>query len=109
MIRKFLDVSSGHLSEETWTWLNEQLASDKLHDPHNSTAAQIAGGPTRYGWFVFAPEDTPDDFPADLTACGAEGCPGARSGIRALRLRRRSPAGPTDTASRLPRLTAADG
>ena len=68
MIRKFLDVSSGHLSEETWTWLDEQLTSDKLHDPHNSTAAQIAGGPTRYGWFVFAPEDTPDDFPDDLLA-----------------------------------------
>ncbi len=83
MIRKFLDVSSGHLSEETWTWLDKQLTSDKLHDPHNSTAAQIAGGPTRYGWFVFAPKDTPYDFPADLLAVLKAGL------CRRLRLRTR--------------------
>jgi hypothetical protein len=44
------------------------LTSDKSSDPGNETAAQIAGGPTRYGRFVFAPEDTPDDLPADLLA-----------------------------------------
>jgi len=68
MIRKFLDVSSGHLSEETWAWLDAQLAENTLRDPQHGAAAQIAGGPTRYGWFVFAPEDAPDDFPADLLA-----------------------------------------
>ena len=68
MIRKFLDISNGHLSEETWSWLDGQLADDKHRDSGNRNAAQIAGGPTRYGWFVFAPEDAPDDFPADLLA-----------------------------------------
>ena len=103
MIRKFLDVSSGHLSEETWTWLNEQLASDKLHDPHNSTAAQIAGGPTALRLVRHRIRGHASRLPG-RSAYGAEGCAGARSGIRALRLRRRSPAGPTDTPPRLPRL-----
>ena len=67
MIRHFLNVSSGHLSPETWTWLDTQLADDTLRDPGSGPAALIAGGPTRYGWFVYAPEDTLEDFPPDLT------------------------------------------
>ena len=50
MIRSFLDVSSGHLSPETWVWLDAQLADDTLRYPRNAHAAQIAGGRTRYGW-----------------------------------------------------------
>ena len=66
MIRKFLDCSSGHLSPDTWTWLDAQLADDILRDPDNSIAAGIAGGRTRYGWFVYASEERCIDMPADL-------------------------------------------
>ena len=68
MIRTFLDASSGHLSPETWTWLDAQLADDQLRDAKNENAALIAGGRTRYGWFVYAQEDKPESFPADLLA-----------------------------------------
>lgn len=66
MIRRFLDVSSGHLSADTWTWLDAQFADDELRDPSNIVAGQLAGGRTRYGWFVYAPEDLVVDIPTDL-------------------------------------------
>lgn len=70
MTRRFLDCSSGHLSPDTWAWLDAQLADDVLRDPHNTAAAAIAGGRTRYGWFIHATEDPPGDMPADLrTVC----------------------------------------
>lgn len=79
MIRKFLDCSSGHLSPATWVWLDVQLAHEVLRDPTNTTAARIAGGRTRYGWFVYATEDPFDGLPDDLAvifavtrAAGAE-------------------------------------
>lgn len=68
MIRMFLDVSSGHLSPATWAWLDTQLADDILREPKNTTAAGIAGGRTRYGWFVYAAEDCLDLYPDDLVA-----------------------------------------
>ena len=67
MIRPFLDLSSGHLSADTQVWLDAQLADDVLRAPENSQAAMIAGGKTRYGWFVYAPEDIAEDLPDDLT------------------------------------------
>ena len=66
MIRRFLDVSSGHLSPGTWAWLDAQFGHDSLRDPHNCTAAQLAGGRTRYGWFVYAPDHSVVDLPDDL-------------------------------------------
>jgi hypothetical protein len=66
MIRKFLDCSSGHISPGTWTWLDAELADEILRDPGNSIAAGIAGGRTRYGWFVYALQETCIDIPADL-------------------------------------------
>lgn len=66
MIRSFLDLSSGHLSPETQAWLDAQLADDLLRAPENAPAAMIAGGKTRYGWFVYAPEDVSDGLPKDL-------------------------------------------
>ena len=68
MIHRFLDARSGHPSAETWAWLDAQLADNLLRDPAAEHAARIAGGRTRYGWFVYAPEDMPEDLPADLTA-----------------------------------------
>ena len=76
MIRKFLDCSSGHLSSDTWTWLDAQLADDILRDPGNTVASAIAGGRTRYGWFVYAFDEPCIDLPADL----ARICKRARAG-----------------------------
>jgi hypothetical protein len=66
MIRHFVDTSSGHLSPETWDWLDTQLADDVLRDPTADGAALIAGGKTRYGWLVYAPEDPTPEMPLDL-------------------------------------------
>ena len=33
MMRQFLDVSSGYLTPETWTWLDEQFDEGALRDP----------------------------------------------------------------------------
>lgn len=68
MIRAFLDLSSGHLSPKTQAWLDAQLADDLLRAAENAHAAMIAGGKTRYGWFVYAPEDNAGGLPEDLAA-----------------------------------------
>ncbi len=67
MIRRFLDVSGGHLTPETWAWLDAQCDDDRLRDPRNTMAGQPAGGRTRHGWFVYAPEAPIDGVPDDLT------------------------------------------
>lgn len=67
-LRTFLDASSGHLSPETWDWLDDQLSDAQLRDPRNDHAAQIAGGKTRYGWLIYAPEGVTEGLPEDLTA-----------------------------------------
>lgn len=67
MIRHFLDCSSGHLSPATWTWLDAQCADNALRDPvHNH--AELLGGATRYGWFVYASEHPVHPIPDDLIA-----------------------------------------
>ena len=66
MIRAFMDCCSAHLTPETWAWLDARLADPVLRDPADGAAATIAGGRTRYGWFVFAPEDPDADMPEDL-------------------------------------------
>ena len=66
MIRRFLDVSSGHLSLDTWHWLDTQFADEELRDPCNHVASELAGGRTRYGWFVYAPDHPINDVPDDL-------------------------------------------
>jgi hypothetical protein len=65
-LRTFLDASNGHLSPDTWAWLDDQLSDALLRNPENGSAAQIAGGKTRYGWLVYAPGDSPDGLPEDL-------------------------------------------
>jgi len=88
MIRRFLDCSSGHLSPDTWRWLDRQFAEGELRDVRNLTAEQLAGGPTRFGWFVYAPEYAPAvPIPEDLASVLRHARrPGRR--IRAVRLRR---------------------
>ncbi len=65
MIRRFLDASSGHLSAATWQWLDEQTTDDVVRDPANRSA-EILGGRTRHGWFVYADVDPTGSIPADL-------------------------------------------
>ncbi len=72
MMRQFLDVSSGHLTPETWTWLDEQFDEGALRDPGHRIAGQLGGGRTRHGWFVHAPEDPVIDIPRDLQVVIAE-------------------------------------
>ena len=64
-VRRFLDVSSGHLSAATWEWLDTISADDTLRDPRNPHAG-ILGGRTRHGWFVWASDAPPATVPADL-------------------------------------------
>ena len=64
-IRKFLDVSAGHLSAATWAWLDEQTTDDVVRDPF-SRSAEILGGRTRHGWFVYASEEPMPPIPTDL-------------------------------------------
>ena len=72
MIRKFLDISSGHLTLDTWTWLDVQFGDDSLRDPRNCVAGELAGGRTRYGWFVYAAENPLSGVPDDLARILAE-------------------------------------
>lgn len=64
-IRRFLDASSGHLSPETWTWLDEQTCDEAVRDPRHAGAG-ILGGRTRHGWFLYAGDAPPASIPADL-------------------------------------------
>lgn len=66
-IRSFLDLSSGHLSPETWTWLDAQTTDEVVRSLGPSVQAVLAGG-MRYGWFVYADEEPGETIPADLAA-----------------------------------------
>ncbi len=66
-VRRFLDVSSGHLSVETWTWLDAQTDADLVRASAHRHA-EILGGRTRHGWFVYASEAPVEPIPADLAA-----------------------------------------
>ncbi len=65
--RRFLDASSGHLLPETWAWLDVQTCDEVVRDPRHS-CAEILGGRTRHGWFIYAPETPAATVPADLAA-----------------------------------------
>jgi len=64
--RSFLDVSNSHLSPETCEWLDAQLADNFLRASRAGVTGLIAGGKTRSGWFVYAPEEPTPELPADL-------------------------------------------
>ena len=64
-VRRFLDVSSGHLSAATWVFLDVQTSDLMVRDPGNGSA-EILGGRTRHGWFVYAIEAPIAPVPADL-------------------------------------------
>lgn len=75
--RSLLDLSSGHLSPETWAWLDAQTAEEVVRNPRRGEG-WILGGRTRYGWLVYADEDPAPPIPADLIAvmrlARARGC-----------------------------------
>jgi len=66
-VRRTLDVSSFHLSAETWTWLDEQTTDTAVRDPA-SRSAEILGGRTRHGWLIYAGLTPLEPVPADLLA-----------------------------------------
>jgi hypothetical protein len=65
--RQFLDASSGHLSPETWAWLDEQTTDEAVRDPCNRSA-EILGGRARHGWFIWASEAPIASVPTNLAA-----------------------------------------
>ncbi len=67
-IRAFLDVSSGHLSPETWAFLDAQTTDQAVRDPDNRLGTELLGGRTRHGWFLYAHEHPTEPVPADLAA-----------------------------------------
>ncbi len=67
MIRSFLDLSSGHLSPETWAWLDIQTTSKRIRGLGPSAQVVLATG-MRCGWFVYASEEPEKGIPADLDA-----------------------------------------
>ena len=67
MIRSFLDLSSGHLSPETWTWLDAQTTGEAVRGLGPSAQAVLAGS-MRHGWLVYADEDPGETIAADLAA-----------------------------------------
>jgi len=66
-VRRTLDVSSCHLSAETWAWLDAQTTDTAVRDPA-SRSAEILGGRTRHGWLIYAGLMPTAPVPADLLA-----------------------------------------
>ncbi|MDT8278790.1 hypothetical protein RQ734_22295 [Roseomonas mucosa] len=66
-IRSFLDLSSSHLSPETWAWLDAQTTDAMVRSLGPSAQVVLAGG-MRYGWFIYADEEPGETIPSDLMA-----------------------------------------
>lgn len=73
MIRRFLDLSTAHVSEETGSWLDRQTLPDLATYPH---VHEMVGT----GWFVWADPDpspetqVPDDLRALFTYARSQNC-----------------------------------
>lgn len=65
MIRSFLDLSSGHLSPETWAWLDAQTTGEVVRGLRAGAQVVLAGR-MRYGWFVYADEEPGETVPAEI-------------------------------------------
>lgn len=66
-INRLMQLSAGHLTPETWTWLDHETGRGRFAPP--APVGIVRGGQVCNGWFVFADED-PDErvIPADLVA-----------------------------------------
>ena len=64
--RGLLDLSAGHLTAATWTWLDQQTADDMVRDVSNRAYA-ILGGRTRQGWMLRTDIVPVSTIPVDLT------------------------------------------
>ena len=102
MIRRFLDVSGGHLSAATWEWLDRQLA-ERFVAGAGQQHGSAAGGrqdPLRLACLL------PGRGRGGVTAGSPHGSRASatkRGRIRAVRLRRDPPGGPPDPSPRLHR------
>ena len=67
MIRKFLDLSTGHLSLETRAWLDEQGVIAAARRVAEDPDCMILMGSTPHGWFVYADTEACTD-PAAMMA-----------------------------------------
>lgn len=59
-VRRFLDLSTAHLSPAARDWLENKDWAD---------SSSLPGGATSYGWFVYAPAEFPmndDEMPPEL-------------------------------------------
>lgn len=72
-VRRFLDLSTAHLSPAARAWLSEGARLNHAANYHGfgSGAAISTLGATLYGWFMHAPEPADEDgidhgMPADL-------------------------------------------
>jgi len=66
-VRRFLDLSSGHLSAETWAWLDAQTTEAAVRGLGPDAQAVLAGR-MRHGWFVYADAEPGETVPGDLAA-----------------------------------------
>ncbi|MGU9981492.1 hypothetical protein ACJ4V0_15765 [Phreatobacter sp. HK31-P] len=73
MIRKFLDLSTGHLSPATHRWMREQGKITASMVTGTDPSPAFLMGPMPYGWFCWAGmEDDADNLgalPKDLRKC----------------------------------------
>jgi hypothetical protein len=73
--RKFLDLSTAHVSVETRDWLNAQGLVAALAESGDDPTPAIPIARHAYGWFVYADEEVmqsdkpPLGIPADLWIC----------------------------------------
>lgn len=67
-VRRFLDLSTGHLKPETHKWLDALCESQKRGDLASWASC------TPFGWFVWAHDEESDlsEFPEDLRTCMAK-------------------------------------
>lgn len=73
MVRKFLDLSTGHLTQVTRMTLDSLFNCEwdrRSDDGVHALARKMCGGATPTGWFVYARgEFEAGEIPADLRSC----------------------------------------
>lgn len=69
-VRKFLDLSTGHLTEQTREWIDANLIRVPYGAAVFATYGTFALANGEYGWFVYVPtEPAALQVPDDLATC----------------------------------------
>lgn len=87
VVRKYLDLSTAHLSPAAKAWLSESATANHAANYHGFGAGAPLGtvGATLYGWFMHAPElpetggmdhGIPEDMWPIIRYAHEEGCAG---------------------------------